>query len=553
MPSDPAVDVRRDDARVEATGLEVSDLRRLPGFDSLPRNADGTVPADVLCTYADGIDVSSLDNDDQALELAVLFDRLTAWTQGRQASALAEFARRPRTLCEDPVVARAQRAPLGRDVRELGGGDEVAAALALSGRSGQNRLGLATTLAGHFPATLAALTRGAIDLGRAMTLVGEAAACDDVPRAQVEAVVLAGGRRGTPSRFRQAARRAVLRIDAESAVRAAERARQELYVATGPSSVDTSFLDGQLPAEDAMALRLVLDAAADALSGSGETRNRDQLRVAALVAPFWAALASGRLDSVGGGIPLAVAHGQVPALDLDVEHGQTTWSSCAGSVPSRRTPPALSQPAPSADVGLSCASMTVPLRRPTPRRQRRSRATVPRPGSSGTSSTATSTVASLAARRDRRTATSTTPCPGRSARRTRATSGSCADATTASSRSPDSASLSASLASSTGGSRPATSTTSAHPSEASATHTIRVHRTWLCVWHSECGRAVRVTRLRGVLSAAWLRAEHVAVTTPDPRYVRSPDGHTSPTRCSAPALSTLPGSSTSSEPGLRRR
>ena len=92
-----------------------------------------------------------------------------------------------------------------------------------------------------------------------------------------------------------------------------------MYVATGPSSVDSSFLDGQLPAEDAMAFRLVLDAAADALSGSGETRSRDQLRVAALVAPFWAALASGRLDSVGGGIPLAVAHGQVPALDLDVE------------------------------------------------------------------------------------------------------------------------------------------------------------------------------------------------------------------------------------------
>ena len=154
MPSDPVVDVRRDDVRVEATGLEVSDLRRLPGFDSLPRNADGTVPAGVLCTYADGIDVSSLDSDDQALELAVLFDRLIAWTQGRQASALAEFARRPRTLCEDPVVARAQRAPLGRDVRELGGGDEVAAALALSGRSGQNRLGLATTLAG-LSATLA--------------------------------------------------------------------------------------------------------------------------------------------------------------------------------------------------------------------------------------------------------------------------------------------------------------------------------------------------------------------------------------------------------------
>lgn len=299
-------------------GVDVSHLTRLPGLADLPRLADGSVSAAALCVFADRIDAASLDSDDQALELAVLFDRLTAWTQGRQASALAEFARRPRTLCEDPVVNRAQRAPVGREVRGLGAGDEVAAALALSGRSGENRLGLATTLAGAFPATLAALTAGAIDLARAMTLVGEAAACDEEHRALVEAAVLEGGRLGTPSRFGQAGRRAVLRIDPESARRKAECSRNGVYVATGPSSGDTSFLDGQLPVEDAMAIRLVLDAAATALSGAGETRTRDQLRVAALAAPFWAALASGVLDSVGGPIHLAVSHGQVPSIDLDV-------------------------------------------------------------------------------------------------------------------------------------------------------------------------------------------------------------------------------------------
>jgi hypothetical protein len=318
MSADTVAAARRSDVPARPTGVDVSHLTRLPGLADLPRLADGSVPAAALCVYADGIDASSLDADDQALELAVVFDRLTAWTQGRQASALAEFARRPRTLCEDPVVNRAQRAPVGREVRGLGAGDEVAAALSLGGRSGENRLGLATTLAGAFPATLAALTAGAIDLGRAMSLVGEAGGCDDEHRALVEASVLAGGRRGTPSRFSQAARRAVLRIDPESARRKAECSRNEVYVATGPSSGDTSFLDGQLPAEDAMAIRLVLDAAATALSGAGETRTRDQLRVAALVAPFWAALASGVLDSVGGPIHLAVGHGQVPSIDLDI-------------------------------------------------------------------------------------------------------------------------------------------------------------------------------------------------------------------------------------------
>jgi hypothetical protein len=320
MPTDGLIATPRGVMRGVAMGIDVSGFSHLPGIDDVPRLADRTVSARALCAYADTVDESLLDSDDQALELAVLFDRITAWAQGRQASALAEFARRPRTLCEDPVVNRAQRAPVGRDIRELGGGEEVAAALRLSVRSGQNRLGLATTMAGSFPATLAALTRGEIDLGRAMALVGEAAACTNADRrAQIEAAVLAGGRRGTPSQFGQAARRAVLRIDAEAARRKADQCRHNVYVATGPSSTDTSYLDGQLPAEDAMAIRLVLDAAATALSGTGETRTRDQLRVAALAAPFWAALSSGRLDMVGGPLTLAVAHGQVPALDLDVE------------------------------------------------------------------------------------------------------------------------------------------------------------------------------------------------------------------------------------------
>ena len=319
MPEDTPAAPRCEAANAVPTGIDVSGCENLPGLDALPRSADGTIAAGVLCVYADALDEAMLDSDDEALELVVLLDRLTAWTQGRQTSALAEFARRPRSSSQDPVVARAQRARVGRDVRDLGGGEEVAAALALSVRAGQDRLGMATTLAGGFPATLAALTRGAIDLGRAMTLVGEAAGCAADARAQIEAAVLAGGRRSTPSHFRQVARRAVLRIDAENARVQAQRARDQVYVATHPTNDDTAFLEGYLPGEDGLAIRLVLDAAATAMSGGAETRTRDQLRVAALAAPFWAALASGQLDSVGGPIALAVAHGQVPAIDMDVD------------------------------------------------------------------------------------------------------------------------------------------------------------------------------------------------------------------------------------------
>lgn len=336
MPADTSTDSRRESAKAAPTGVDVSGCESLPGLDVLPRNADGTIAAGVLCVYADALDEAMLDSDNEALELVVLLDRLTAWTQGRQASALAEFARRPRSSSQDPVVARAQRARVGRDMRDLGGGEEVAAALALSVRSGQDRLGMATTLAGAFPATLAALTSAAIDLGRAMSLVGEAAACPAQARAQIEAAVLAGGRRSTPSQFRQVARRAVLRIDAENARTQAQRARDQVYVATHRGSDDTAFLEGFLPGEDGLAIRLVLDAAATAMSGAGETRTRDQLRVAALAAPFWAALASGRLDSVGGPIALAVAHGQAPAIDMDIDGplrgAQTADGAAVGAV-----------------------------------------------------------------------------------------------------------------------------------------------------------------------------------------------------------------------------
>ena len=103
----------------------------------------------------------------------------------------------------------------------------------------------------------------------------------------------------------------------------------------GPSQTDTAWLDAHLTAEDAMAVRLVLDAAATSMATrTGETRNRDQLRAAALAAPFWAALATGQLPGPDGAIPLAVAHGQAPALELVVDpHDQGAVPDLAGYGP----------------------------------------------------------------------------------------------------------------------------------------------------------------------------------------------------------------------------
>jgi hypothetical protein len=308
-------------ATADVGGVDVSGLDFLPGLDALVRCADGTVPALVLATFLHGVQVADLDTDGQVLEVAVGWNRLTAWTQARHYQAVAEFVRRPIVYPPpDPAVAKAARRPLGRVARDFGGGDEVGPALGLTVRGGEARVGVAVALAADFPATLAALGSGRIDHPRLTAMLDEAGSCRGEQAARVEAAVLARGRRSTPGQFRAAVRRTVLRIDAPAARARAEQARADQWVKVSPADTDTAWLDAHLGAEDAMAIRLALDAAAGTLARrGGETRTKDQLRAAALAAPFWAALATGQLTGPDGPIALAVAHGHAPALDLTLE------------------------------------------------------------------------------------------------------------------------------------------------------------------------------------------------------------------------------------------
>ncbi len=303
------------------SGVDVSDLVFLPGLDSLPRCADGTVPAVALATFLAGLDAADLDHDAQVLDVAVAWNRLTAWTQARHYAAVAEFVRRPVIYPPpDPAVARTVRRPLGQVARDFGGGDEIGPALGLTVRGGEVRVATAVALVGRFPATLAALAGGRIDYPRMNAVLEEAGDCAPEHAAAVERAVLERGGRGTPGRFRLAVRRAVLRIDAQGAADRAARARADQWVRISPALTDTAWLDAHLTAEDALAVRLALDAAAVSMAGrGGETRSKDQLRAAALAAPFWAALATGRLSTPDGPLALAVAHGQAPALDLTVD------------------------------------------------------------------------------------------------------------------------------------------------------------------------------------------------------------------------------------------
>jgi Domain of unknown function (DUF222) len=311
---------------VRAGGVDVSDLD-LPGLATLVASAGdsaaGSLPGGRMAEFLGALDPAGLDTDTQALDLVVATDRLKAWADGLHLASVAEFARRPDAGPRaDPLVVRAARRPLGRVARAFPG-DELAAALRTSVRVGDQRVALACALAGRLPQTLAALAAGRLDYPRAAAMAHETTGCTDSHAAAAEASVLAVGRRATPSKFRNAVRRAVAQADPAAARAQAQRASQDHRVEFSPADQDAAELLAHLPAGDAAAIRTVLDAAANAMSRlRGETRTLGQLRAAALAAPFWAALAAGHLDTATGPLALPTAHGQAPAVQLDPSTGE---------------------------------------------------------------------------------------------------------------------------------------------------------------------------------------------------------------------------------------
>jgi hypothetical protein len=296
-----------------AVGVAVDGLE-VPGLELLSRNDDGSVAGEVLAPFVAGLAPADIDGESASLDFVALTGRLVGWAQALHLRATAEFVRRPEFAPRDGGRAQS-RAPLGEVVREFVD-SEIAAALGLTSRGADLLVGTAVSCV-ELPKSWGGLMAGRIDYPRLLTMVEETALCDPEAARKVEAAVLEGGRRGSRGEFRRALRRAVLRHDAEGAKARADEARADLYVRSGPASTDTAWLDAHLRAEDAAAVRTVLDAAAAAMRREpDENRNVDQLRAAALCAPFWAALATGLLTTPEGPLPLAHLGAQAPALEL---------------------------------------------------------------------------------------------------------------------------------------------------------------------------------------------------------------------------------------------
>ncbi len=154
----------------------------------------------------------------------------------RQIAALEARQQGLLSQAVDVVTAR-ERDRLERDLpvshqlplREISA--ELGAAMRLSDRSVQGRMGTAAILVAQFPATHQALADGSIDWGHARTIVDEGEFISDPDkRAQYEQRALAAAASETPFRLTQIAKILAARIDPDGAAERVEEAKQDRSV-----------------------------------------------------------------------------------------------------------------------------------------------------------------------------------------------------------------------------------------------------------------------------------------------------------------------------------
>jgi len=249
------------------------------------RPADGPAgfaqggPADVLgpglllaalAEQAWGDGLGGLD-DDELTGVMAAWQRLGARAAAGLLAAAAELAGR-----------REAEGNATRDWRPLQhAGDEVAAALTMTGSSASRILGLACSL-GRLRLTSAALAAVRIDERRAAVIAEELSGLDDEDAAAVEGLIIGKATRQTTGQLRPAVRRAVIAADPAAARRRKEEALKDARVETCTETSGTARMSGRdLPPADVLAADKHLSALAQAMKQAGAEGTMDQLRARA--------------------------------------------------------------------------------------------------------------------------------------------------------------------------------------------------------------------------------------------------------------------------------
>jgi hypothetical protein len=239
-------------------------------------------------------------SDDELIGVLRASRRLASWAAAMELGCVGDLWRR-RTAEEDA----------GDEGAAGHAGDEIAAALTLTGRAADGVLDLAIVLQ-RLPATSAALAAGDIDLPRARVIADEVTGLTDEHAAAVDRVIASTTPGQTTGQLRMAARRAVIAADPAAAGKRKEQALREARVERWDESAGTAALAGRdLPPVSVLAADHNLTALATQLKDAG---------------------VAGTLDTLRAQVYLALLTGAPATSLLPADHSGTANSGDGGSV-----------------------------------------------------------------------------------------------------------------------------------------------------------------------------------------------------------------------------
>jgi hypothetical protein len=215
--------------------------------------------------------------DDELIGVLRAWRRLESWCSAGTLAATAELARRRPADRTPPGPASGFPAQLSEFI-----GDELAAALSISGRTADTYLELALDLATRLTATARALRAGIIDFPRARLIADLTRVLSDEHTRQVEDTILPAAGQQTTGQLRAAVGRVVLAVDPAAAIRRREEAQRDPRVRRWQEDAGTAALAGYgLPPADVLQADQRITDSALRLRDAGLTGSLEELRARA--------------------------------------------------------------------------------------------------------------------------------------------------------------------------------------------------------------------------------------------------------------------------------
>jgi hypothetical protein len=292
-----------------------------------------------LAEGLDGLALADLSAE-SLFDVLKACERLAAWAQARQLTAINEIMRRETSAGSPGAASRPGEGAPGEFAVM-----EIACALKLSDLSASVRVDLARNLEDRLPFVLDSLEAGTIDLARARVLVEETSGLSAQDAQAVAAGLLSAASRLTSAQLRYRVRRRVAVVDSEAASRRAAGNRRARRAWLGELEDGLAELGALLPANDAALGWSVLDTLARTVLAEDpeDRRTLDEVR-----ADVFADLVTGRAHVPAARVPAAAAPAPpsaspTPAPPTPAPPTPAPPTPCLSSGRRRLPPPAVLQ------------------------------------------------------------------------------------------------------------------------------------------------------------------------------------------------------------------